>query len=52
MDVKNAFRHGNLKEDIYMKPPLVVLIATSYVRKLKRSLNGLKQTRRAWFDKL
>ena len=43
MDVKNAFFHGDLKEDIYMKPPPGLLTLTiSDVCKLKRSLYGVK----------
>ncbi|XP_047260624.1 uncharacterized mitochondrial protein AtMg00810-like [Capsicum annuum] len=52
MNVKNAFLHGDLKEDIYMKPPPGLFsLPTSDVCKLKRSLYGLKQAPRAWFDK-
>lgn len=52
MDVKNAFLHGDLKEDIYMKPPPGLFsLTTSDVCKLKQSLYGLKQAPRAWFDK-
>jgi len=52
MDVKNAFLHGDLKEDIYMAPlPGLFSSSTSVVCKLKRSFYGLKQASRAWFDK-
>jgi hypothetical protein len=52
MDVKNAFLHGDLKEDIYMTPPLCLFSSpSSAVCKLKRSLYGLKQAPQAWFEK-
>ena len=42
MDVKNAFLHGDLKEDIYMVLPLgLSSTSSSDVCKLKRSLYGL-----------
>ena len=52
MDVKNAFLHGDLKENIYMVLPLgLSSTSSSDVCKLKRSLYGLKQAPQAWFDK-
>jgi hypothetical protein len=48
MDVKNAFLHDNLKEDIYMTPPLGLFSSlSSVVCKLKQSLYGLNQAPRA-----
>jgi hypothetical protein len=43
MDVKNAFLHGDLKNDIYMTPPPRLFSSpSSAICKLKRSLYGLK----------
>lgn len=53
MDVHNAFLHGDLGEDIYMKPPPGFLPADpSLVCKLKKSIYGLRQAPRCWFSKL
>jgi hypothetical protein len=52
MDVKNAFLHGDLKEEIFMSPPPGLFPSSSVeVCCLKRSLYGLKQAPRAWFEK-
>lgn len=52
MDVKNVFLHGDLREGIYMTPPPSLFSSsTSEVCKLNRSLYGLKQTLRTWFEK-
>jgi hypothetical protein len=52
MDVKNAFLHGDLQEEIYMTPSSGLFSSSSTeVCHLKRSLYGLKQAPRAWFEK-
>ncbi|GJV98535.1 retrovirus-related pol polyprotein from transposon TNT 1-94 [Tanacetum coccineum] len=50
MDVKIAFLHGSLKEDVYACQPEGFINSDhpSYVYKLKKALYGLKQVPRAW----
>jgi hypothetical protein len=52
LDVKNTFLHGNI-EEVYMEiPPGFTNNQTlEKVCKLKKSLYGLKQSPRAWFDR-
>nr|GFC17344.1 hypothetical protein [Tanacetum cinerariifolium] len=54
MDVKPAFLHGSLKEDMYVCQPKGFIDADnpSHVYKLKKALYGLKQAPRAWYDEL
>nr|GEU43426.1 Gag-Pol polyprotein [Tanacetum cinerariifolium] len=49
MDVKTAFLHGSLKEDVYVCQPEGFIDADhpSHVYKLKKALYGLKQASRA-----
>eukprot|EP00253_Pinus_taeda_P003637 PITA_03637 len=48
MDVKSAFLHGNLHEEIYMEHPIgFIQTYSSLVCRLKKSLYGLKQAPRA-----
>ncbi|GKB81856.1 reverse transcriptase, RNA-dependent DNA polymerase, partial [Tanacetum coccineum] len=63
MDVSNAFFHGDLIEEVYIKPPLGYVgkgqkvsaansLDSTLVCKLKKYLYSLKQTPRQWFSKL
>nr|GEY51667.1 copia protein [Tanacetum cinerariifolium] len=54
MDVKTAFLHGSLKEDVYVCQPEGFIDADhpSHVYKLKKALYGLKQAPRSWYDEL
>nr|GEV13555.1 hypothetical protein [Tanacetum cinerariifolium] len=54
MDVKTAFLHGTLKEDIYVcqLEGFIDVDHPSHVYKLKKAIYGLKQAPRAWYDKL
>jgi hypothetical protein len=49
LDVKNAFLNGELRENVYMRPPSRYSIPEGMVCHLRRSLYGLKQAPRAWF---
>jgi hypothetical protein len=53
IDVNKTFIRGDLKEEIYMKQPkgIVVKGKKELVYKLKKSLYGLKQLSRMWYQK-
>jgi hypothetical protein len=53
LDVKNAFLHGDLEEEVYMDIPSGYTASSKneVVCKLQRALYGLKQSPRAWFGR-
>ncbi|BBH04613.1 multidrug resistance-associated protein 9 [Prunus dulcis] len=53
LDVKTAFLHGDLEEEIYMSQPEGFKVAgkENWVCKLQKSLYGLKQSPRQWYKR-
>jgi hypothetical protein len=51
LDVKNGFLNGELREDVYMRPPPGYSVPEGMVCHLRHSLYGLKQAPRTWFQR-
>src|SRR6195952_2542448 len=53
MDVKTAFLNGDLDVELYMQQPEGFVAGEEHlVCKLQKSIYGLKQAGRAWFEKI
>ena len=54
MDVKTAFLHGAIKEEVYVEQPLGFEIQDrdTHVCRLKKALYGLMQAPRAWYERI
>jgi hypothetical protein len=54
IDIQNAFLHGFLNEDVYMKQPAGFVDSEhpNHICKLDKSLYGVKQALCAWFSRL
>ena len=54
MDVKSVFLNGFISEEVYVEQPPRFLDQTmpNHVYKLNKALYDLKQTPKAWYDRL
>ena len=54
MDIKSAFLNGYIKEEVYVEQPPAFIDPKypNHVFKLKKTLCGLRQASRAWYDRL
>nr|KYP56954.1 Retrovirus-related Pol polyprotein from transposon TNT 1-94 [Cajanus cajan] len=54
LDVKSAFLHGELQEEVYVQQPkgFIKKGKEDHIYRLKKALYGLKQAPRAWYSKI
>ena len=54
MDVKTAFLHGAIKEEVYVEQPLGFKVQDqhTHVCRLNKALYGLKQAPKAWYERI
>jgi hypothetical protein len=52
IDIKSAFLHAPLDEEIFLRPPPGVIVKENQVLKLKKAMYGLKQAPQAWHKAL
>lgn len=52
LDVKTAYLHGELEEEVYMEPPPGCPNVASNVCRLNKAIYGLKQAGRTWYRTL
>jgi hypothetical protein len=51
LNVKNGFLNGELREDVYIRPPPGYSVPEGMVCHIRRSLYGLKQAPQPWFQR-